>query len=195
MIAFLPAQKRVTSAELHRGDKVRIGSTVMELTDATTMAPPSRLSHSTTSLNLVEMRSQTMVSRAVDPTKLEFLSQVYKRKDEAGLLQSAQKYLTTLHKVSEILARASGVEALFDSIVSAILEVSGGDRAAIGADRFIQPPDGLQHMAIGHLDPRLVGRARENLLVNLERLIEVTEPSERRCLEVEIGGPVRVCGE
>jgi HD-GYP domain-containing protein (c-di-GMP phosphodiesterase class II) len=124
-------EKRVTAAELHRGDKVRIGSTVMELIDATTMAPPSRLSHSTTSLNLVEMRSQTMVSRAVDPTKLEFLSQVYKRKDEAGLLQSAQKYLTTLHKVSEILARASGVEALFDSIVSAILEVSGGDRAAI----------------------------------------------------------------
>jgi HD-GYP domain-containing protein (c-di-GMP phosphodiesterase class II) len=36
-----------------------------------------------------------------------------------------------LHKVSEILARASGVEALFDSILSAILEVSAGDRAAI----------------------------------------------------------------
>jgi len=79
-----------------------------------------------------------MVSRAVDPTKLEFLSQVYKRKDETGLLQSAQKYLTTLHKVSEILARASGVEALFDSIVSAILEVSGGDRAAI----LMRPKDG-----------------------------------------------------
>ncbi len=79
----------------------------------------------------MEARSQTIVQRAVDPTKLEFLSQVYKRKDEANLLESAQKYLTTLHKVSEILARASGVEALFDSIVSAILEVSGGDRAAI----------------------------------------------------------------
>src|SRR5688572_26834282 len=94
--------------------------------------------NTTTSLNLVEARSQTMVSRAVDPTKLEFLSQVYKRKDETGLLQSAQKYLTTLHKVSEILARASGVEALFDSIVSAILEVSGGDRAAI----LMRPKDG-----------------------------------------------------
>ena len=131
-------EKRVASAELQRGDKLRIGSTVMELIDATTMAPPSRLTHSTTSLSLVETRNKTMVSRAVDPTKLEFLSQVYKRKDEAGLLQSAQKYLTTLHKVSEILARASGVEALFDSIVSAILEVSGGDRAAI----LMRPRDG-----------------------------------------------------
>jgi HD-GYP domain-containing protein (c-di-GMP phosphodiesterase class II) len=131
-------EKRVTSTELHRGDKVRVGSTVIELIDATTMEPPARLSNSTTSLNLVEMRSRTLVSRAVDPTKLEFLSQVYKRKDEAGLLQSAQKYLTTLHKVSEILSRASGIESLFDSIVSAILEVSGGDRAAI----LMRPKDG-----------------------------------------------------
>lgn len=124
-------EKRIASAELHRGDKIRIGSTVIELIDATAMATGARLPQSTTSLSLVEARSQTIVQRAVDPTKLEFLSQVYKRKDEAGLLQSAQKYLTTLHKVSEILARAASVEALFDSIVSAILEVSGGDRAAI----------------------------------------------------------------
>ena len=72
-----------------------------------------------------------LVQRAVDPTKLEFLSQVYKRKDEAHLLDSAQKYLTTLHKVSDILSRASSVEALFDSIVQAILDVTGGDRAAV----------------------------------------------------------------
>ncbi len=125
-------EKRIASTELRRGDKVRIGSTVIELIDASTMPSGVRRAHNTTtSLNLVEGRSPTLVQRAVDPTKLEFLSQVYKRKDEADLLQSAQKYLTTLHKVSEILSRASGVEALFDSIVSAILEVSGGDRAAV----------------------------------------------------------------
>src|SRR5688572_3528462 len=123
-------EQRIASQELQLGDKIRIGSTVLELIDSTT-ASARVLQNSTTSLSLVEARSQTMVARAVDPTKLEFLSQVYKRKDEAGLLQSAQKYLTTLHKVSEILSRAASVEALFDSIVSAILEVSGGDRAAI----------------------------------------------------------------
>ena len=127
-------EKRIASVELQRADKIRIGSTVIELIDAERdgVRKRSRSSeHGTTSLSLVEARSQTLVQRAVDPTKLEFLSQVYKRKDESNLLESAQKYLTTLHKVSEILARASGVEALFDSIVSAILEVSGGDRAAI----------------------------------------------------------------
>ena len=130
-------EKRIVSEEVRKGDKIRIGSTVFELIDATAMGEGAR-THSTTSLSLVESRNQTVVSRAVDPTKLEFLSQVYKRKDEADLLQSAQKYLTTLHKVSEILSRASSVEALFDSIVSAILEVSGGDRAAV----LMRPRDG-----------------------------------------------------
>lgn len=127
-------EKRIASVELQPADKIRIGSTVIELINSSAMPSgkrPQVTSGATTSLSLVEARSQTIVQRAVDPTKLEFLSQVYKRKDEANLLESAQKYLTTLHKVSEILARASGVEALFDSIVSAILEVSGGDRAAI----------------------------------------------------------------
>jgi HD-GYP domain-containing protein (c-di-GMP phosphodiesterase class II) len=124
-------EKRISTTELQRGDKIRIGSTVIELIDSSAQHAAARSAPSTTSLSIVEARSQTMVSRAVDPTKLEFLSQVYKRKDEADLLQSAQKYLTTLHKVSEILSRASGVEALFDSIVSALLEVTGADRAAI----------------------------------------------------------------
>jgi HD-GYP domain-containing protein (c-di-GMP phosphodiesterase class II) len=124
-------EKRIATVELQRGDKIRIGSTVIELLDATTAASSVHKPIDSTSLSIVESRSNTLVQRAVDPTKLEFLSQVYKRKDEAHLLESAQKYLTMLHKVSDILSRASSVESLFDSIVQAILEVSGGDRAAI----------------------------------------------------------------
>jgi HD-GYP domain-containing protein (c-di-GMP phosphodiesterase class II) len=122
-------ERRIATSELAKGDKIRIGSTVIEMMGTDLAEIPGF--HSTTSLSLVEARSNTLVQRAVDPTKLEFLSQVYKRKDENELLISAQKYLTTLHKVSDILSRASSVEALFDSILSAILEVSGGDRAAI----------------------------------------------------------------
>ena len=126
-------EQRIASVELNPADQIRIGSTVIELIDRTAVAsaPTVVAGGATSSLSLVEARSKTIVQRAVDPTRLEFLSQVYKRKDESNLLESAQKYLTTLHKVSEILSRAIGVEALFDSIVSAILEVSGGDRAAI----------------------------------------------------------------
>jgi HD-GYP domain-containing protein (c-di-GMP phosphodiesterase class II) len=130
-------EKRIATVELQKSDKIRIGSTVIELTDvmdntsAPVRSPGGIGASSTTSLSIVESHSNTLVQRAVDPTKLEFLSQVYKRKDESHLLASTQKYLTTLHKVSDILSRASGVEALFDSIVQAILEVTGGDRAAV----------------------------------------------------------------
>ena len=131
-------ERRIATTELEKGDKIRIGSTVIELLDSAAAGSAVRGPHSTTSLSIVEARSHTLVQRAVDPTRLEFLSQVSRRKDDADLLASAQKYLTTLHKVSDILSRASSVEALFDSILSAILEVSGGDRAAI----LMRPPEG-----------------------------------------------------
>jgi HD-GYP domain-containing protein (c-di-GMP phosphodiesterase class II) len=125
-------EQRIDTVELQKGDKIRIGTTVLEFTDTiATATPPGSVPSSAISLNIVESRSKVLVQRAVDPTKLEFLSQLYKRKDESHLLDSAQKYLTTLHKVSDILSRASSVEALFDSIVQAILDVTGGDRAAV----------------------------------------------------------------
>ena len=126
--------QRITTVDLTRGDQIRIGSTVIEMLDADA-ASETGLGAGTpnqdASLSIVDTRSQVLVQRAVDPTKLEFLSHVYKRKDEAHLLESAQKYLTTLHKVSDLLSRAASVEALFDSILLAILDVSGGDRAAV----------------------------------------------------------------
>ena len=134
-------ERRIATTELEKGDKIRIGSTVIELLDSAAAGSAVRGPHSTTSLSIVEARSHTLVQRAVDPTRLEFLSQVSKRKDDADLLASTQKYLTTLHKVSDILSRASSVEALFDSILSAILEVSGGDRAAI----LMRPPEGTDN--------------------------------------------------
>jgi len=124
-------ERLVATTELAKGDKIRIGSTVIELLDADAPGSSVHHNHSTTSLSLVEARGQKLVQRTVDPTKLEFLSQIYERQDNKNLLALAQKYLTTLHHVSDILSRASSVETLFDSILSAILEVSGGDRAAI----------------------------------------------------------------
>jgi len=121
---------RVASADLHPGDKLRIGSTVVELVSAS--LPDTRMARAltTTSLNLVaEPRGQTVVRRAVDPNKLEFLSKVFTH--DSALLESAQRYLSTLQNVSDVLSRATGVEALFDSVLSAILEVTKGGRAAI----------------------------------------------------------------
>jgi HD-GYP domain-containing protein (c-di-GMP phosphodiesterase class II) len=122
--------RRVLTAELKAGDRLRVGSTVVELVSSG--AANATSAAAATTLNLTgEERGHTLVRRAVDPSKPEFLTQVFKKKDDRALLESAQRYLSTLHHVSDVLSRASGVEELFDSIVSAILDVTKGDRAAI----------------------------------------------------------------
>ena len=124
--------RRVATADLKPGDTLRIGATVVEFLSAASPELRSPAPLTPASLSLVgEERGQTLVRRAVDPSKLEFLTQVFKKKDEHALLESAQRYLSTLHHVSDVLSRASGVEGLFDSILSAILDVTKGDRAAI----------------------------------------------------------------
>jgi HD-GYP domain-containing protein (c-di-GMP phosphodiesterase class II) len=132
---------RVASADLHPGDKVRIGATVIELVSASTLDTRMAAALTTTSLNLVaESQGQTVVRREVDPGKLQFLSKVLTQADSV-LLESAQRYLSTLQSVSDVLSRATGVEALFDSVLSAILEVTSGDRAAILMRGSEGPPE------------------------------------------------------
>jgi HD-GYP domain-containing protein (c-di-GMP phosphodiesterase class II) len=122
-------ERRVTTATLHPGDQLRVGSTVVECVRAGVFG--SSPATDQTALNLVaDERGLTLVRKAIDPGKLEFLTQA-SRQDQQTLLESAQRYLSTLHHVSDALSRASGVEGLFDSILSEILEVTGGDRAAI----------------------------------------------------------------
>jgi HD-GYP domain-containing protein (c-di-GMP phosphodiesterase class II) len=126
-------EERIDNADVKPGDRIRLGSTVIEMVDYGRTNTVVRAGHAvdgSASLRIVETRSRTLVRRAVDPTKLEFLSHD-KGKDAAQLLESARNYLTTLHRVSDLLSRAASVEALFDSILAAILDVSGGDRAAI----------------------------------------------------------------
>lgn len=121
--------RRVTTADLRPGDQLRVGATVVEMLP---VGPGRPAPAAITALNLVgEERGQTLVRKTVDPSKLEFLSQIFKRHDEQGLLESAQRYLSTLHHVSDVLSRASGVDGLFDSILHEILDVTQGDRAAI----------------------------------------------------------------
>jgi HD-GYP domain-containing protein (c-di-GMP phosphodiesterase class II) len=117
-------ERRVSAAELQPGDKLRVGSTVFEF-----VASPT---HDTTSFRVMpEELGHMLIRRSVDPHRLNFLSEHLRKESESAILESAQRYLSTLHRVSDLLSRAAGVEALFDSILSAILEVTGGERAAI----------------------------------------------------------------
>jgi HD-GYP domain-containing protein (c-di-GMP phosphodiesterase class II) len=125
-------EKRVTTADVRTLDKVRVGSTVFELVVAHP-EPPRPESTVRTALFLVtpEERDQTLIRKSLDPDKLHFLADAGAQADDRALLESAQRYLATLHRVSDQLSRASGVEALYESILSTILDVIGGERAAI----------------------------------------------------------------
>jgi HD-GYP domain-containing protein (c-di-GMP phosphodiesterase class II) len=127
--------QRITTADLKPGDTLRIGSTVFEFVAAAAPEATKTRRLSTASFKVTaEERGNTLIRRTIDPSKLGFLSGFFKQQeldDQSSVVESAQRYLSTLHGVSDLLSRASGVEALFDSILSAILDVTGGDRAAI----------------------------------------------------------------
>jgi HD-GYP domain-containing protein (c-di-GMP phosphodiesterase class II)/pSer/pThr/pTyr-binding forkhead associated (FHA) protein len=127
--------QRVSTAALRPGDKLRIGSTVLELVSAAAPEPTAAGPLMTTSFKVTpDEHGQTLIRKAIDPSKLDFLTGVFPKQEfdsQSALLESAQRYLSVIHRVSDLLSRASGVEALFDSILSAVLDVTGGDRAAI----------------------------------------------------------------
>jgi HD-GYP domain-containing protein (c-di-GMP phosphodiesterase class II) len=124
-------ERRIATAPVAPGDQLRVGATVFELAAANTAHQPVVTSE-LTALSLVgDEGGQTLLRRAVDLSKLGFLSRAAKQESENTLLESAQRYLSTLQHVSDVLSRASSVEGLFDLILSEILEVMKGDRAAI----------------------------------------------------------------
>jgi HD-GYP domain-containing protein (c-di-GMP phosphodiesterase class II) len=124
-------ERRIASSDLKPGESVRLGSTVIEMVTAAAEGARRPLP-APVSLDLTsEERGRTVIRREVDPTRLEFLTRIVKPDDPRLLLELTQRYLTTLHQVSEALSRASGVEGLFESILSSILDVTGGERAAI----------------------------------------------------------------
>ena len=125
--------RRVSTADMTAGDQLRVGGVFVEMLTAGGVARP-RSAHATLSLSLVkEERGRTLIRKAVDPRKLDFLTQVGSRNggEQPALLESVQRHLSTLHHVSDVLSRATGVEGLFDSILAEILDVTKGDRAAI----------------------------------------------------------------
>jgi HD-GYP domain-containing protein (c-di-GMP phosphodiesterase class II) len=123
--------KRVATAELKPLDKMRIGSTVFEFVLETGVVSSPDATATASFKLTADDRGHTLIRKSVDPNKLDFLTEVFKKQDRGAVVESAQRYLSTLHRVSDLLSRASGVEALFDSILSIILDVTGGERAAI----------------------------------------------------------------
>ena len=124
-------ERRISTATLQPGDSLRVGATTVQFVSAASDSKSSRNIANTVFALTTDDGGPPLVRKAVDPTRLGFLSDVFAQVDDRALLESTQRYLSTLHRVSDVLSRASSVEALFDSILSEILTVTKGDRAAI----------------------------------------------------------------
>jgi len=122
--------QRVSTVDVQPGDRIRIGGTVFECVGAGGAVAAVRDPMSTMLSVVADDHGQTIVRRALDPARPEFLTAMFSRQDHSAL-EAAQRYLATVHRVSEALARASTLEGLYDVVLSAVIEASGGDRAAI----------------------------------------------------------------
>jgi putative nucleotidyltransferase with HDIG domain len=119
----------VKAATIRPGDVVRIGSTVLECRDPlrTPSAPGApHLSNS-------DPRMESVIRRRIEPSKVDWLSSatIGAAGLDLALLQRAQRHLSTLHHVSEVLASARDLPSLADASLQTILEVMEADRAAV----------------------------------------------------------------
>lgn len=108
------------------GDIVRAGSAVLEIMGAT---QPGRGAGSS-QVSRHDDGYQSVIQKRFEPATFEWLTSAGPG-TEGQLLERAQRHLTTLHRVSELLADARDIDALSGATLRAILEVTAADRAAL----------------------------------------------------------------
>lgn len=167
--------RRITTSNVNPGDKLRIGATELEFVAASIGGTGSAETATIPALTLIPVERGQTVRKAVDPGRLEFLTQGFKRPNERALLDSAQRYLSTLHDVSAALARATSVESLFDSILSAILDVTKGDRAAILMRAAEQAAEGDVGIRVAAVRARRGGILTGNMVMSRTVVRDVLE--------------------
>ncbi len=117
----------IKSATARPGDLIRVGSTILEFRD------PAAAHRSPGTARMggdADSGMQSIVSRRIEPADVEWLSTATSAMPALALLQRAQRHLKTLHRVSEVLARARDLQALADAALQTILDVTAADRAA-----------------------------------------------------------------
>ena len=81
-----------------------------------------------------DRRIESVIRKRLEPSRFDWLSPLAgsgAAPADPALLQRAQRHLSALHRVSELLAGARDLEELSDITLTAILEVTAADRAAV----------------------------------------------------------------
>jgi putative nucleotidyltransferase with HDIG domain len=107
------------------GDLIRLGAAILEIRD------PSGVAARTGQTIMVdESTVESVIQRRIEPSSFDWLAPPGAA-PELALLKRAQRHLSTLHRVSELLSGARDIHSLSDATLRAILEVLSADRSAI----------------------------------------------------------------
>jgi HD-GYP domain-containing protein (c-di-GMP phosphodiesterase class II)/pSer/pThr/pTyr-binding forkhead associated (FHA) protein len=123
------------------GDVVRVGGSVLEVG-----AREVRRGMETVLADAPDRTFESVIQKKFEPAKFEWLSTGGGQGPDVLLLERAQRHLTTLHRVSELLAMARDIAGLSDATLRAILEVTAADRAALVLRR-VDPDTGDPEVA------------------------------------------------
>jgi hypothetical protein len=117
------------------GDLIRLGGAILEVHEASGIG--ARPDHT---VFVDDANVESVIQKRIEPSSFEWLQSIDGAAPELALLKRAQRHLSTLHRVSELLAAARDIPALSDATLRTILEVLSADRCAIVLRR--PDPDG-----------------------------------------------------
>ena len=119
----------VRSSAVRAGDQIRAGASVLHV-----LGPGSAAPRLESMLSTEGNAMSSVIRKRFEPAQFDWLSTISSSADTGvsylSLLQRAQRHLSMLHRVSDVLARARDIDGLADATLGAILDVTGGDRAA-----------------------------------------------------------------
>ena len=119
-------ERQIQQGVARVGDVVRVGGSVLEIG-----APALRRGMETVLADAPDRTLESVIQKKFEQAKFEWLSTAGGRGPDVALLERAQRHLTTLHRVSELLAAARDIAGLSDATLRAILEVTAADRVAL----------------------------------------------------------------
>jgi HD-GYP domain-containing protein (c-di-GMP phosphodiesterase class II) len=130
-------ERLIRSCTVTPGDTIRAGSVAFDVVGQ----PDAREAGLSTGTDLssiigssADVTLEPVISKRFEPARFDWLSTASSTSDtgaiDLNLLQRAQRHLSFLHRVSEVLASARDLTGLADATLGTILDVTGGDRAA-----------------------------------------------------------------
>jgi len=123
-------EQPVAQGTANPGDTVRLGSMVLEVRGPALSQPQVPTGRFQTVMGGRADDIESVIRKRFDPAQHEWLAPPTAQLD-VGVLRRAQRHLTAIHRVSELLATARGLQGLSESTLRVILEVTEADRAAL----------------------------------------------------------------